>query len=502
MGRRPSSAESDSTRQVKATDDAASTAVAASAPSQQIAASDRLPASPDRTDAEAAQASSAEESEPPPSGEDRPRRFSRFLVFSALPSWLLSTMLHIVVVMLLALISLDPPPNTSLNILSVANGEAGQDIEQYQQSSGDPLLVEPIALESIPQAQAKAPVELQQIELAKELGSKPAPLNLNFSQETAPTTSSRGGVGGTTDAAMSFRSGDRRGEMLKGGGGTPDSEAAVAAALGWFVEHQLPDGSWSFDHRYGRCKGRCPDQGFLARARNGATAMALLPFLGAGETHKEGAYKEAVRKGLYFLTSNMRVTGERGDWSEEGSYMYSHGLASIAICEAYAMTHDKDLMRPAQLAINHIVYAQDPIGGGWRYFPQERGDTSVVGWMLMALKSGHLAYLHVPPETVRGASRFLDSVQLDGGAIYGYRSPDDRGPDTDRATTAVGLLCRMYLGWEREKPALQRGVRLTFGNGASAGQHVLRLLRHPSDAARRGGTLGEMESRDEGSPRR
>ena len=47
--------------------------------------------------------------------------------------------------------------------------------------------------------------------------------------------------------------------------------------------------------------------------------------------------------------------------------MYSHGLASIAICEAYAMTRDPDLVEPAQLALNFLVYAQDPRGGGWRY---------------------------------------------------------------------------------------------------------------------------------------
>ena len=29
---------------------------------------------------------------------------------------------------------------------------------------------------------------------------------------------------------------------------------------------------------------------------------------------------------------------------------------------------------------------------------------------------------------------------------------------TQEATTAVGLLCRMYMGWHRDRPALYRGV--------------------------------------------
>ncbi len=127
------------------------------------------------------------------------------------------------------------------------------------------------------------------------------------------------------------------------------------------------------------------------------------------------------------------------------------------------MTHDKELLAPAQLCLNFIVYAQDPVGGGWRYSPKQAGDTSAVGWQLMALKSGHMAYLEIPPGTVVGAMKFLDSVQADSGAQYGYTGPAT-GRDT---TTAVGLLCRMYLGWKHDEPALQRGVDIIDKHGPS-----------------------------------
>jgi hypothetical protein len=144
--------------------------------------------------------------------------------------------------------------------------------------------------------------------------------------------------------------------------------------------------------------------------------------------------------------------------------MYSHGICSIALCEAYAMTHDKGLYAPAQQALNFIAYAQDPVGGGWRYQPRQAGDTSVVGWQIMALKSGHMAYLQVPPITVKKASIFLDTVQANNGANYGYTDPGS-GP----ATTAIGLLCRMYLGWKQENPALQRGAKWVANQGPSPG---------------------------------
>ncbi len=185
----------------------------------------------------------------------------------------------------------------------------------------------------------------------------------------------------------------------------------MAAALNWLAAHQERDGGWDFDHTKGPCKGQCTHPGLLPPSRNGATAMALLPFLGAGQTHKEGKYQETVGRGLAFLIRQMKLANGMGDLSDAGGRLYSHGLATITLCEAYAMTNDQELMQPAQLALNFIVYAQDPVGGGWRYEPHQPGDTSVLGWQLMACKSGHMAYLKVPRKTILGASKFLDFVQ-------------------------------------------------------------------------------------------
>jgi hypothetical protein len=191
--------------------------------------------------------------------------------------------------------------------------------------------------------------------------------------------------------------------------------------------------------------------------------MALLPFLGRGYTHKSGEYKTTVHAGLYFLIRSMHADQHAsGSLVEPGGRMYGHGLASIALCEAYGMTRDKMLKRPAQMAIHYIVLAQDPKGGGWRYGFQEPGDTSVVGWQLMALKSAQMAYLDVPKETIRKVEYFLDSVQSDGGAGYGYTSSG-----TGQATTAIGLLCRLYLGNRSKQEAIARGAEVLSAMGPS-----------------------------------
>ncbi|NMC21271.1 MAG: hypothetical protein GYA33_12730 [Thermogutta sp.] len=246
------------------------------------------------------------------------------------------------------------------------------------------------------------------------------------------------------------RSPEKRAQLARDAGGTPESEEAVERGLRWIAAHQSPDGGWTFDLKKSYCAGLCGNAG-TEPSTTAATGIALLPFLGAGYTHTQGEHRETVRKGLYYLLRRGRATPEGLDL-QEGT-MYAQGIAAIALCEAYAMTHDEALRDPAQSAIRFIQAAQDRRGGGWRYAPGEPGDTTVTGWQLMALKSGQLAGLAVSRSTLYAADRFLDSVQSDGGAQYGYLTPEAR-----RATTAVGLLCRMYGGWTRGHPALARGV--------------------------------------------
>ena len=141
--------------------------------------------------------------------------------------------------------------------------------------------------------------------------------------------------------------------------------------------------------------------------------------------------------------------------------MYAQGLAAIVLCEAYAMTKDEDLKDVAQGALDFIEYAQGE-NGGWRYNPGEPGDTTVTGWQLMALKSGEMAGLRVKTPTMFRVNDFLDTVQSEEGAKYGYMDPSPRP-----ATTAIGLLCRMYLRWPRSHPGLAAGVKYLDETGPS-----------------------------------
>lgn len=397
----------------------------------------------------------------------------RFVLFNALPSSLISALVHFIAFMILALITMpEPQGGDSLAIQASPPGEPEQ-VDQLEQDKADLELAKAVSDQQAENAQqvlqtvvatSEAPTVAVDVSV-----SAPSIEIADFSERTAPKSDLLAQVGSAMGTGLDGRGNSNKIATFGTVGATSESEKAVAQALKWFVEHQNHDGSWNFDHRAtGSCQGRCSDAGTLSDCRTGATAMALLPFLGAGQTHQQGEYKQVVERGLYYLTNAMRVRHEGGltvgDLVQPGGSMYAHGLAAITLCEAYAMTHDRKLMQPAQFSLNYIMQTQDPVGGGWRYAPRQPGDTSVVGWQLMALKSGHMAYLVVDSKTIQNATRFLDSTSADEGARYGYT-----GPGQGQGTTAVGLLCRMYLGWKRDNPALKRGVQYISGLGPSKG---------------------------------
>jgi hypothetical protein len=374
----------------------------------------------------------------------------------ASPAWLTSMVVHIVALLIMALI-LIPNPATPLFDELVAHtiDDDSDELEELPVEKVEELEL----TETTPSDFAQAvPTETVQepVEAMTNLDTSAAAVQVELSELSevkAIKSDLLTKIGTLSGSDLSGRGNPAaRAQLLAQGGGNKASEDAVALALAWLASQQMPDGGWSFD--FGASGGT------LKTGRNGATGLALLPFLGAGQTHREGKYKRTVQGGLYYLSMNMKKDGSLID----GGNMYSHGIASIALAEGYAMTQDKGLHAPAQMACNFIMSAQDKVGGGWRYSPGQAGDTSVVGWQLMALKSGHMGYLAINPQTVAGATNFLNTVQSNSGGNYGYT-----GPGQGQATTAVGLLCRMYLGWKKDHPGIEKGIEFLDKTGPSKG---------------------------------
>jgi hypothetical protein len=398
-----------------------------------------------------------------------PRRTKRW--WQMMPAWLVSMMLHVAALLVLAAMTIEPIQQ-AISTLMVSGGapEAPTELKEFDIAPADDSTAlskeeTEFVPESLPVPQEQLTEVVSNVSLDSSMTAQLQVELPSLTQQLTPSdmlsASSR-----SLSKSLSSRSSAARAELLDRFGGTKDTEKAVANALKWLAEHQLPDGSWTFAHA-AACRGKCDHPGSLIRARNAATGLALLPFLGAGQTHLEGEYKQVVYGGLKFLLDSMKVErGElpTGSWHGGGDNMYGHGIASIAMCEAYGMTRDESLAIPAQLAVNFIASSQDPNGGGWRYAPRQAGDTSAVGWQLMALKSGAAGGLAIQPVTLRKADAFLNFIQTNNGAYYGYDEPSS-DIEGRKATTACGLLCRMYMGWPKDHPGLKAGIEFLAQKG-------------------------------------
>ena len=381
-----------------------------------------------------------------------------------LPIWLLSFSLHVVLMIFLAMHYLGDNKHDAMELISQPADEAGVDMEDL---SGEDLEIGDFTMETfeMPPQVVDQPIPTAVTEL--ETTAEPV-LDSMLADASAELIEP---VSAMSVGALSGRM-EGKGMMLKSGGGSNESEKAVQLALEWLARHQLPNGSWSLKlSDCPQCGGKCQNSG-STDAPNAATALALLPFLGAGHTPTKGKYRQTVAQGINFLLQNGVRSSDGYDMRDSGGRMYAHGLATIVFCEACAMGEAenrgryKDLLGAAQAALNFIEYAQDPNEGGWRYAPREAGDTSVVGWQLMALRSGDTGGLAVQPIVLQKTLNFLvNKVANSDQTEYGYTAAGGGSI----ATTAIGLLCRLFLDWSVQQPALLAGADALLAKGPAFG---------------------------------
>lgn len=259
--------------------------------------------------------------------------------------------------------------------------------------------------------------------------------------------------------ALSARTGTGRSAIWTRLNVDQKSERGIGAGLSWLVRQQEKDGRWKLHEGY-------PDAGWTTkRTDSGATALALLAFLGDGHSPTDGQHAKAVAKGIAFLKSVQDENGDfhsrefHGEQGRETTY-YAHSLATIAMCEAYAMTGDPSLKEPCERAVKFLLKSQHPQNGGWRFQPQvgdSMGDLSVTGIALLALHAARIANIPVPLQDFERASIFLEAVSEQNGARYKYQ-PTDPLETITAAMTAEGILCRQWLGWPKDHPAQRDAV--------------------------------------------
>ncbi|MGB2498164.1 MAG: prenyltransferase/squalene oxidase repeat-containing protein [Mariniblastus sp.] len=381
--------------------------------------------------------------------------------FVGTPAWLVSLIIHVIVILILGLIVFrdQPPPQPTITLSTSLSSDDRLGGEIRFENPANELRDDFKMASDMTQGEDELRQFMEKANRdAKSLQTDPIPLaplkNIEVVKKNITTN---------PDRRMSFEARDPRirSEIVRKEGGTTLTEAAVARGLRWLVSVQNSDGGWSLKN-YSNHKNPNNASDIMA------TSLALLPLLGSGQTHEFGIYKSNVAAGLAWLIKRQKSNGDlRAGFSGQAG-MYAHGQASIVLCEAYAMTGDQAFQQPAQNAIQFIESAQHG-KGGWRYQPGQPGDTSVFGWQMMALQSAQAPNidLEINASTLKLADYFLDQVsapasfarrrnkQLPTGSAYAYLP----GKSATAAMTAEAILCRMYLGWKKDDPRLSVAVK-------------------------------------------
>ena len=185
--------------------------------------------------------------------------------------------------------------------------------------------------------------------------------------------------------------------------------------------------------------------------------------------------------GLRYLRNTQDAEGCFGARAS-GHYVYNHAIAALAMVEAYGMTGSSLYRSPAQRGLDFISLARNPYFA-WRYGVKPGdNDTSVTGWMMMALKSAKLvnagetkagrpAPLVYDEEAFEGIKAWVDKMtdpdtgrvgyQVRGSGAARPEALSDRFPsDKSESMTAVGVLARIFLG---ENPNASDTIRKGAG---------------------------------------
>jgi hypothetical protein len=203
-----------------------------------------------------------------------------------------------------------------------------------------------------------------------------------------------------------------------------ETQKSIDAALEWLKDNQDRDGGW----------GRNP----------AVTSFAVLAYMSQGHLPGQGKYGPEVAKGVRNLLAGVDDKG----YLANGSNMYAHGMAALALTQVWGMTGDEEVKKVLKKSIDLIVRTQNH-EGGWRYEPSPTGaDISVTIMQVMALRGAKDSGLHVPNETMDKAFKYIKSCYDPNSG--GYRYQPGGGPP-GFARTAAGVCVQQLCGKYEEK---------------------------------------------------
>ena len=390
------------------------------------------------------------------------RRNRLIAVFTG--SYGISALLHLALLAILAVIVIAAPPAEKEAVVIAKREQKPQEYDEKLKRD----VVKTPKIQSEEVVEKPIIIREQEVEVTSDMPKGTDLSNMSNKNLDSTSVVDAYGVGGGAAGAYGQRWG--KGSLSKEGG-SEGTESAVTAALRWLKRAQSSNGQWDCDSWTHIEKH--PKDGQNAgdgRYDTGISGMALLAFLGNGHTHRFGTFKRTVNKGLTWLKRQQKSDGSIS--FDHGETIYNHAIGTMALCEAYAVSRDFTLKRYAEKAINFCIKAQNP-NLGWQYGVKTgKNDTSVTGWMVLALKAGKTAGIEVPEEAFSGALRWFQRATAASGDV-GYTTPgggssflqvNDGKYDPVPCMTGVSVICRIFTGERRTEDAIRKGAKILQNN--------------------------------------
>jgi hypothetical protein len=265
------------------------------------------------------------------------------------------------------------------------------------------------------------------------------------------------------------REGDSKEAAIKEYGGGADTEDAVNLGLEYLAKKQLSTGSWDPNDGFvNRPQWATSDNGY----RGAITALCTLPFLAAGNSPEEGRYEKNVRRAIDWLMQQQTSDGCIA--YKNMSQMYTHTVATLALCEAYGLCGNEEIGDAAERAVRFLERSQGA-GGGWDYTGYvsssektgwERNDLSITGWGVLAFKSARAVGIRVNARSWDALANLYDNYSLENGETY-YADRNYGDLDATRkgiGMVGVGLAARVVLDPEKFAARNYAAERLLLKN--------------------------------------
>lgn len=228
---------------------------------------------------------------------------------------------------------------------------------------------------------------------------------------------------------------------------TPQAEASIDRALRYLESTQNADGSWG------------------AQYKNAETALALMAFMVKGHFPGRGTYGGKLDRAISYLLAQGREHGGYLGSVHQG--MYEHGLATLALSEAWGESDNDEIRDVLKKAVD-VIFRSQAANGGWRYAPQPNdADISVTVMMIVALSSAKEAGILVPDKYIDKAVKYVSECQHPLG---GFTYQAKQGPP-GFARTGAGVLSYFMAG-QRNEIGTQRGLEYLLKYDESKFQNV------------------------------